>query len=119
MVLRAALIRRLLASVGIVAVILTPTAGGPLRETRVAGEAFARTLAPGDHAGVVRRIAPDRPAPTSTERPQLLVVLGVGTLLALLVVRLRRRSAELAEGRPTLKPLLLRAPTRSPPLSLA
>lgn len=118
MVLRTGLARRVLGLVGIVAVVLTPsTSREKLPPDRPAeGAAFARTLAPGDHAALV---PPHRSIPGAewVDRSTIGGPAAVGALAALLAFVYRRRP-ERIEPRPLRPSMLVRAPTRSPPLIL-
>jgi hypothetical protein len=118
MVLRTGGARRLLGLVGIVAVVLTPSTPREELPSRAEGAAFARTLAPGDHSAVVRRPDVSEARSVWTDRSSLggpAVLAATAALLALVFLR-RRDPLEppaAAPGR-----VLLRAPTRSPPVLL-
>ncbi len=116
MVLRAGLGRRVLGLVGFVALVLTPSSSRDELPSRAEGAAFARTLAPGDHSAVVRRSSE-----TSSvwAYPSALggaaVVAASAALLALVYLRRRDR---LDPPPASSRRVLLRAPTRSPPIVL-
>jgi hypothetical protein len=114
--LRTGLARRVLGLVGIVAVVLTPsTSRQALPEDRPAeGAAFARTLAPGDHAAIVTRSHRTTPGAAWVDRPPLGGPAVVGALAALLAFVYLRRP-DRVEPRPLRSSVLVRAPTRSPP----
>jgi hypothetical protein len=118
MLLGTGIARRTLGGVGIVAVLFTPTTprSVPGSEAHAENTVFARTLAPGDHAGVVRR--PNRSerdaswaGPGTMARAALL---GAIAVLVSAVSRLRPPRRPRRPG--SSEPVLLRAPTRSPPV---
>jgi hypothetical protein len=110
--------RRALGALGIVAVLFTPTApqsdGGP--ERAPAESVLASTLAPGEHAGVVRRpVRIDRTAESAAPTvPGFVPALGIIAALVLAARRPGLRRPVVSPAAPG--PVLLRAPTRSPPI---
>jgi hypothetical protein len=117
MVLRTTAARRTLALIGIVAVVLTPAAGDPLPDRDASEAVFAATLAPSDHPALAKGPVPSVPKPVWTTvfgQPALLVA-----LVALVAVMRQRHTDPESPGRASPGPVLLRAPTRSPPLATA
>jgi hypothetical protein len=117
MVLRTTAARRALALIGVVAVVLTPAAGEPLPDRDPSEAVFAATLAPSDHPALTKGAVPSVPKPVWTTPFSLPAMLGA--LVAMVTVMRRRfpdpgRSQGASPG-----PVLLRAPTRSPPLAPA
>jgi hypothetical protein len=107
-------VRRVLALVGVAAVLFTPSTAHPGPRIDQPGDTtvFADTLSPGLHAGVVKRtrladaaVAWAHPGPLGTA-----ILCVVALLVAFL---LRRRHPARPPASPG--PILLRAPTRSPP----
>jgi hypothetical protein len=117
MVLRTAAARRALALIGVVAVVLTPAAGEPVPQRDASETVFAATLAPSDHPALTKGPVPSVAKPvwtTTAGSPALL-----GALIALVTV-MRRRHGDRGSTQPASPgPVLLRAPTRSPPLAPA
>jgi hypothetical protein len=116
MVLRTAVARRALALIGVVAVVLTPASGEPLPDRDASEAVFAATLAPSDHPALAKGPVPSVPKPvwTAFSQPVLL-----GAVIALVTVLSRRLRDRGTSQRASPGPVLLRAPTRSPPLATA
>ena len=117
MVLRTALARGALGGLGIVALLFTPTSPrlDPGPNPSLSDTVLASTLAPGDHAGVLRRVAridPEAPSPPPAA-PASIVAVGAMAAIVLEAARLRLRRRVKRPASPG--PVLFRAPTRSPP----
>jgi hypothetical protein len=110
--------RRALGALGIVAVLFTPTASHSEEEPEraPAESVLATTLAPGEHAGVVRPpVRIDRTAESAVPSgPGLVPALGAMAALVLAARPLGLRRPVVSVAAPG--PVLLRAPTRSPPI---
>jgi hypothetical protein len=116
MVLRTAAARRALALIGVVAVVLTPAAGEASPERDVSETVFAATLAPSDHPALTKGPVQSVPRPVWTPAPgQPALLLALIALVA--VMRRRHPVRESPPASPG--PVLLWAPTRSPPLAAA
>jgi hypothetical protein len=117
MVLRTVLARGALGGLGIVAVLFTPTSPrlDPGPDPNPSDTVLASTLAPGDHAGVLRRVVRFDPEVPSPEPAAPASIIAVGAMAAVVLEAARLRLRRRVERPASPGPVLLRAPTRSPP----